>query len=207
VRPWCLLTQDIATTSKECSHGGQRTAPTDAPRLFRDPTRGQDDYWLNIGLAFPPDHGIGAVRRLARFFIRHENTPSSGCNVLRGQAPATRPGACQRGSRLEGMAGTACRVLVGGDSSRKEGGDNPCPVLGHVLTFRRCAATVAIDPQETSAGGLVAHPGRIRAESRPSGRLPKPYMVHAQNKSLPIGWSTRVNFFARHVCTPISVNE
>ena len=40
VRPWCLLTQDIATTSKECSHGGERIAPTDAPCLFRDPARG-----------------------------------------------------------------------------------------------------------------------------------------------------------------------
>ena len=37
VRPWRLLAQDIATARKECSHGGQRTAPTDAPRLFRDP--------------------------------------------------------------------------------------------------------------------------------------------------------------------------
>ena len=36
VRPWCLLAQDIATNSKECSHGGERIAPTDAQGLFRD---------------------------------------------------------------------------------------------------------------------------------------------------------------------------
>jgi hypothetical protein len=44
----------------ESTNGGTTTATrTDAPRLHDDQTRGQDDYWLNIGLAFPHKDGKG----------------------------------------------------------------------------------------------------------------------------------------------------
>ena len=53
MRPWCLLTQDIATSSKECSHGGQRPRQPTHRAYSVIKREGQDDYWLNIGLVFP----------------------------------------------------------------------------------------------------------------------------------------------------------
>src|SRR5271166_7192657 len=65
----------------------------------------------------------------------------AGCDVLREQAPGTHglvP--ASEGSRLEGMAGTVCRVLVGSASSRKEGGSTV-----HVHASRRyCGVEVAL---------------------------------------------------------------
>ena len=53
VRPWCLLAQDIATSSKSVPMADKEPRqPTHrAYSVIR--REGQDDYWLNIGLVFP----------------------------------------------------------------------------------------------------------------------------------------------------------
>ena len=43
----------------ESTHGGETASRTDASRLHGHPRDGQDDYWLNIGLAFPHKDGSG----------------------------------------------------------------------------------------------------------------------------------------------------
>ena len=107
MRPWCLLTQDIATARKECSHGGQRTAPTDAPRLFRDQARRPGDYWLNIGLVFPhkDDGGFNIMLQafpldgkiVCREIVEGEE-PTENVTPLRSPQP-DRQGGTGRGRR------------------------------------------------------------------------------------------------------------
>jgi hypothetical protein len=59
VRPWGLLAQDIATLKWSSNMADkQPAAPTH--RVYSVIRReGQDDFWLNIGLAFPHKDGDG----------------------------------------------------------------------------------------------------------------------------------------------------
>jgi hypothetical protein len=72
-----------------------------------------------VVLAFAPDYGVGAVRRLSRFiFLRHGTLLVSGCDVLRGQVPGTHSPAPARADRSLEMAETTDTLRAPGCPSR-----------------------------------------------------------------------------------------
>jgi hypothetical protein len=91
VRAWSLLTQDIATARMESSMA-ERQPATPTHRAYSVIKReGQDDFWLNLGLAFPHKDGGG-------FNIILQAFPLDGKIVCReisdddaGEQPASAP--------------------------------------------------------------------------------------------------------------------
>ena len=108
MRPWCLLAQDIATSSKGLfpwrtkNRANRRTAPFSVIRR-----EGQDDYWLNIGLVFPQKDNAGFNIMLQAFpldgkivcrEITEGEEATEDVTPLRSSQPA-RQGGTGRGKR------------------------------------------------------------------------------------------------------------
>ena len=108
-----LAADDLAVERERLQHDVEATVV-----LVRED---EADVEPVVVLALAPDHGIGAVRRLARFFVRHGNSPfelvaMSCVSRHQGRTAWCLPARIAAGRK---MAGTADRVLVGGASSRK----------------------------------------------------------------------------------------